>query len=436
MRRTLRTALLIAAVVLPLAPVAVMAAAPQAFCPGGGVCIPAPPIQPPQPIRPIPSPRPTATPEPSPSPIVPPGPGPVTPLTPEDNLQAVGKWIFGGANWSVCQVPAQLGLPVDPRRCPPDQAVTVKLPAPRDWFAPLYQRMVEIAGLLMLPFLLLAFLQSLIRRDAAMALRAAFGYAPLAVVLSAIAVGLTQSVLAVSDSFSDFMLNGYQGQVAASIGSLAGVLALGAAGSVFTVGTSAAAVIAALVAIVAALAIFFELLIRQALIYAAVLFLPLSFAAMVWPRLWGWTQRLVEVLVVAIFAKFLIVSVLVLGAAAFTSPPGGGPFDSQAPPGSTLLVGLLLVAVAALSPVGLFWMLPSFETAVLAQFHGNAGRPLAAVPRTIEQSVYHLGLRRLWHERTRRSEGSTVMVLRPGSRVFVRPPRHRGGGERSRGRAA
>lgn len=367
---------------------------------------------------------------------MPPGPGPVTPLTPEDNLQAVGKWIFGGANWSVCQVPTQLGLPIDAHRCLPDQQVTVKLPEPRDWFAPLYQRMVEIAGLLMLPFLLLGFLQSLLRRDAAMALRAAFGYVPLAVILSAVAVSLTQSLLAVSDSFTNFMLDGYQGQVAASIGSLAGVLALGAAGSVFTVGTSAAAVIAALVAIVAALAIFFELLIRQALIYAAVLFLPLSFAGMVWPRLWGWTQRLVEVLVVAIFAKFLIVSVLVLGAAAFTAGPGGGPFDTQAPPGSTLLVGLLLVAVAALSPIGLFWMLPTFETAVLAQFHGNAGRPLAAVPRTIEQSVHHLGLRRLWHERSRRSEGSTVMVLRPGSRVTVRAPRYRGGREGSRGRAA
>ena len=32
------------------------------------------------------------------------------------------------------------------------------------------------------------------------------------------------------------------------------------------------------------------------------------------------------------------------------------------------------------------------------------------------EEFYDLGLRRLWHERTRRSEGSTVMVVRPGSR--------------------
>ncbi len=429
LRRTLRAllpmAVALAPVTLAAGPAAVAPPAPQAPCPGGGVCIPAP-IQPPL-IRPIPSPNPTASPAPSPTPVVPPGPpGPVAPVTPEDNLQAVGKWVFGGANWSVCQLPRLVGLTVDDRACPPDQAVSVKLPQPAAWFAPLYRRMVEIAGLLMLPMLLLAFLQALLRQDSAMAIRAAFGYVPLAVVLSAVAVSLTQTLLAVTDSLSDFMLNGYQGQVAATIGSLAGVLAAGAAGSVFTVGTSAAAVIAALVAIVAALAIVIELLARQALIYAGVLFLPLSFAGMVWPSLARWAARLVEVVVVAVFAKFLIVSVLVLGAAAFTSPGGGGPFDSQAPPGSTLLVGLLLVGLAALSPVALLWMLPTFEAAVLAQFHGAAHRPVQMVPSAIERSAYHLGLHRMWRERARGAERTAgpVMVFHPGTQVIVRPPRY------------
>jgi len=342
------------------------------------------------------------------------------PVTPNDNLQAVGQWVFGGANWSVCQIPSQLGLSVSAVRCPSDLAVTVRLSDPKDWFAPLYRRMVEIAGLLMLPMLLLAFLQALLRQDLGLALRAALGYVPLAVVLSAVAVSLTQTLLAVTDSFSDFMLNGYQGQVAATIGSLAGVLAAGAAGSAFTVGSSAAAVIAALVALVAALAIVVELLARQALIYAGVFFLPLSFAGMVWPHLLRWAQRLVEVVLVAIVAKFLIVSVLVLGAAAYTAPGGGGPFDSQAPPGTTLLVGLLLVGLAALSPVALFWMLPTFEAAVLAQFHGGAHRPVASVPHTVERSVYHLGLRRIWRDRARRPEGGGTATS-----IVVRPPRYR-----------
>jgi hypothetical protein len=369
-----------------------------------------------QPIAPAPTPSPTPTPGLPPLP-----PEPQVPVTPNDNLQAVGQWVMGGANWSVCQVPHQIGVTVAALKCPPDQAVAVTLPEPKDWFAPLYRRMVEIAGLLMLPMLLLAFLQALLRQDLGMALKAAFGYVPLAVVLSAIAVSLTQTLLAVTDSFSDFMLSGYQGQVALTIGSLAGVLAAGAAGSAFTVGSSAAAVVAALVAMVSALAIVVELLARQALIYAGVLFLPLSFAGMVWPHLLRWAQRLVEVVVVAVVAKFLIVSVLVLGAAAFTSaPPGGGPFDSQAPPGSTLLVGLLLVGLAALAPVTLFWMLPTFEAAALAQFNASARAPVAALPHTVERSVHHLGLRRLWRERALASQGGAT-----ARQIIVRPPRYR-----------
>jgi hypothetical protein len=400
---------------------------PPIVCPNG-ICVPV--TLPPQPVPfkpPAPSPTPAASPSPEPSPVFPPGPpGPEAPLTPEANLQAIGKWVMGGANWSVCQIPNQLGLSVDLTKCLPDQAVKVTLPQPKDWFAPIYRRMIEIAGLLILPLLLLAFLQALLRREPGMASKAAFLYVPLAVIFSAIAVTVTQTLMAVTDSFSDFMLNGYQGQVAATIGSLAGVLAAGAAGSAFTVGTSAAVVIAALVAIVAALAIVIELLARQALIYAAVLFLPLAFAAMVWPQLMRWTIRLVELVVTAVLAKFIIVSVLVLGAAAFTSPGGGGPFDSQAPPGGTLLIGMLLVGMAAMSPIALLWALPTFESAVLAQFHGAARAPLSAVPHTVERSVYHLGLQRMWHQRSRQggTGGGQLMVVQPGTAVIVRPPRN------------
>ena len=435
MRRISRVGRLAAAVtaaltVAAVAPVIARAApGPQPIpCPAnicGGLPGPQPlPVRPPGP-----TPTPIASPSPAPTPIPPPfPPGPQSPLTPEANLQAVGKWVLGGAHWAVCQIPSQIGLQVDPVKCP-DVAISVKIAEPRDWFAPIYRRMIEIAGLLILPLLLLAFLQALLRREPSMAARSAFLYVPLAVVFSGIAVGVTQTLLAVTDSFSDFMLNGYQGQVAATIGSLAGVLAAGAAGSAFTIGTSAAVVIAALVAIVAALAIVIELLARQALIYAAVLFLPLGFAAMVWPQLLRWTVRLVEVLVTAVLAKFVIVSVLVLGAAAFTSA-GGGPFDDQAPPGGTLIVGMLLVGLAALSPVALLWALPTFESAVLAQFHSAANAPVRSVPHTVERSVYHIGLHRVWRERgIREASRGPGLVFSPGTIVIVRPPRNpRSGG--------
>src|SRR5215471_6627915 len=230
-----------ALVLLPVTGWAATTSVPPIVCPNG-ICVPHVPVTlPPAPVPvpfkpPAPSPTPTVTPSPEPSSVLPPGPpGPEAPLTPESNLQAIGKWVMGGANWSVCQIPSQLGLAVDPVKCPPDLAIKVTLPQPKDWFAPIYRRMIEIAGLLILPMLLLAFLQALLRREPSMAAKAAFLYVPLAVIFSSIAVGVTQTLMAVTDSFSDFMLNGYQGQVAATIGSLAGVLAAGAAGSVFTV---------------------------------------------------------------------------------------------------------------------------------------------------------------------------------------------------------
>jgi hypothetical protein len=376
-----------------------------------------------------PTPRPTATPSPTPVPtFIPPAPTPVPPLTPQANLQAVSQWIFGGANWMVCQVSPLLQIQVDPAKCPPP-VLAIKLPQPQDWFAPLYRRMVGLGGLLLLPMLLLALLQSLIRRDPAMALKAGFGYVPLAVILTATAVGMVQSLLTLSDSFTSYMLDGYQGQVAAAIGSVAAVLGAGAFGSAFTLGASAAAVIAALVAIVALLAILFELLIREALIYAAVLFLPLSFAAMVWPRLATWSLKLVEVVLAAIFAKFLIVSILVLGAAAFTAPLGGGPFDSQAPPGTTLLVGLLLVGLAALSPLALLWMLPTFEGAVLAQFRSAGRQPIHAAAHAVQSSIHHLALRRVFQKRAQASAASRprgpVFKFTPGTQVIVHRARFR-----------
>src|SRR5260370_28073832 len=117
---------------------------------------------------------------------------------------------------------------------------------------------------------------------------------------------------------------------------------------------------------------------------------------------------------------------LVRGEGVVASPGGGGPFDSQAPPGGTLLVGMLLVGLAAMSPIALLWALPTFESAVLAQFHGAARAPLSAVPNTVERSVYHLGLQRMWRDHSRQggAGGGQLMVFQPGTTVIVRPPRN------------
>src|SRR5260370_24548241 len=117
---------------------------------------------------------------------------------------------------------------------------------------------------------------------------------------------------------------------------------------------------------------------------------------------------------------------LVRGEGVVASPGGGGPSARRAPAGGELLVGMLLVGLAAMSPIALLWALPTFESAVLAQFHGAARAPLSAVPNTVERSVYHLGLQRMWRDRSRQggAGGGQLMVFPPRTTVIVRPPRN------------
>jgi hypothetical protein len=389
---------------------------------------------PPTPVV-TPGPNPNPTPSPSPSPGVAAAPPTPAPPSAQDNLQAVTQWVSGGGTWMLCQVAPLLGINPSGGKCP--SPAQIPSPPNPDWFAPLYARMVGLAGLLLLPMLLLALFQSLIRQDWALALKAAFGYVPLAVILTASAVGVVQSLLNLSDSFTAYILQGYEVQLGLTITGLLASLAAGTLASATGVGlgTGAATAIAAMVALMAVVAIIFELLIRQALIYAAVLFMPLSFAAMVWPRLASWSLKLIEVVLAAVFSKFLIISILVLGSAAFTSPQGGGAFDSHGPPGTALLVGMVLVSLAALSPVALFWMLPSLETAVLAQFHGVGRQPVQAAARVVQNSIQHLALRQMLEKRRAVARSSANRAQKgpsSGAQVVARPAGYRSKGKKAK----
>src|SRR6202021_473452 len=63
----------------------------------------------------------------------------------------------------------------------------------------------------------------------------------------------------------------------------------------------------------AAVALWMEMVLRAAVVYIAVFFLPLGLAAFVWPATAHITKRFVEILVAAIGSKFVIVATLTLG---------------------------------------------------------------------------------------------------------------------------
>src|SRR5439155_13069372 len=98
----------------------------------------------------------------------------------------------------------------------------------------------------------------------------------------------------------------------------------------------------------AAIALWVELLMREAAVYIVVLMLPLAFAAMVWPARRVWATRTAEMLVALILSKFAVVAILALGAAALGQAGGAG----------GIMIGLVLVTLAAFSPWALLRLVP------------------------------------------------------------------------------
>jgi hypothetical protein len=93
---------------------------------------------------------------------------------------------------------------------------------------------------------------------------------------------------------------------------------------------------------------------RAAAVYIVVLMLPLAFAALVWPARRIWAVRLVELLTSLILSKFVIVAVLSLAGAAFTTgTPGIG----------ELLVAMSLILLSTFAPWALMRILPFTELA-------------------------------------------------------------------------
>jgi hypothetical protein len=118
--------------------------------------------------------------------------------------------------------------------------------------------------------------------------------------------------------------------------------------------------------VLGAFSIWLELLLRSAAIYVAVLFLPLGFAAMVWPAGWRWCRRLIEFLIAIIFAKVFIVAIIDMAAAGL----GAGGLASF----EGVLAGGALLLMAAFTPIALLRLIPLAEAAVV-----TAGQQRAAL---------------------------------------------------------
>ena len=123
----------------------------------------------------------------------------------------------------------------------------------------------------------------------------------------------------------------------------------------------------AIVMAVGAVVVWIELLVRQAAVYVAVLFLPISIAGIVWPATAHWFKRLVHILVAVVLSKFVIAAILSLAASGLAATGDEGGFGA-------VLSGGALLTLAAISPLALLRLVPVVEAGVVSSGSVRGGK--------------------------------------------------------------
>ena len=225
------------------------------------------------------------------------------------------------------------------------------------WFAGHYTRMVGVAAALTVAFLLVTAASAVVHRDPlrigrSLPMVAAAGLGTGAVIT------VTGLLLAVSDGLTAAVTRGSGGDLKTALTGASHTLShFGMA-----TGPGAAPIIVALltgvITVAAGLLLWIELMLRQAAVYAGVLFFPIALAGLAWEPSRRWARRLTETLVALIFSKFVIAAVMSLAA--------GGLAAGGADGAGAVLAGAGLLWVAALTPFLLMRLIGVLEVTVAA----------------------------------------------------------------------
>jgi hypothetical protein len=328
-------------------------------------------------------------------------------------MRGVTSWVTNAAVW----VTGKVGTLIDATATPDVQA---------DWFAGQYRSMISVAGLLALPMLLLAVIQAVWRQDVWILLRSALGYLPMAFIFAGAAIVATELLVTATDGLASTVvqgLGGGSGNLLQSVGdAYKNALDDTSAGAVPLFGVFLGAIILA----VGAFVLWLEMVIRDAAIYVALFFLPLTFVAMVWPATSRWARRLVEFLVAVILAKFVIVAILGLASAAITQttlaqPDSGSVFER-------MIAGAALLVLAAWSPFGLLRLIPMMEVTA-----GSVVGQRAALSGAAGSAGIHSPASYMRQAMDRQSRASTSPAYSGVPRTVYGPGSAAGGGGASPG---
>ena len=234
------------------------------------------------------------------------------------------------------------------------------------WFAGAgspYATVRNIAAVLLLGFVFLGLIQGLLQADPAAMVRRVVGNLPVAVAGMMVTTAVVGRLLELTDALSDAVLSSSDQQALHFLS--------GFGASVTGMTSGFAAVVLGLVAVAAALLLWVELIVRSSLVYLLVAISPLGFAAMLWPSARGFLRKTVEILLAVIVSKFVIAIALAIGVAALGGAGSTGigePAPAAAGAGlGTLLVGAVLLGLAAFSPFLVLKLVPVAEGALLAQ---------------------------------------------------------------------
>jgi hypothetical protein len=172
----------------------------------------------------------------------------------------------------------------------------------------------------------------------------------------------------------------------------------------------------AIILAIGAFVLWLEMVIRDAAIYVALFFLPLTFVAMIWPATSRWARRLVEFLVAVILSKFVIVAILGLASAAITQTTLGQPGDGRV--FERMIAGAALLVLAAWSPFGLMRLIPMMEVAA-----GSVVGQRAAISGAAGSAGIHSPASYMRQAMDRQSGASTSPASSGVPRTVYGPPR-------------
>ncbi len=294
----------------------------------------------------------------------------------ESVLNGISQWVASGAEWLLGQIGDVL-------------VSTTSIDVGATWFRTHYGQMTALAGVVILPMLLLSTLQAVLRQNPGQLVRTYLVQLPLALLLAVVAIQIVILSLSATDTMSDAIAGGSGADVATLLSTVTKGLVVAAADP--SIASFVLLLIALLIA-VAAFVLWIELLIRAAAVYVAVLFLPLAMATLVWPAVSHWCRRLVETLAALILSKFVIVATLSLAAGAVASGASGAPNSGGF---SAVLAGGALLVMATFVPFAILRLIPAIEAGAVGHLDGLRQRGTATVSaplRTAARHALHAGL--------------------------------------------